>query len=76
MSKRQALSANYAFGGNLCCYAHRRSIGVLCLLTVQRYTHLKLKPGDLINDGMFKFVRNPNYIGEALIYLGFVGAAS
>ena len=45
-----------------------------CLLTVQRYTHLKLKPDDLITDGMFKIVRNPNYIGETLIYLGFVGA--
>lgn len=44
-----------------------------CLLAVQRYTHLKLKPDDLITDGMFKIVRNANYIGETLIYLGFVG---
>lgn len=51
-------------------------IFLLYVTDMQRYTHLKLKPGDLINDGMFKFVRNPNYIGEALIYLGFVGPPS
>lgn len=46
------------------------------VVAVQRYTHLKLQPGDLITDGMFKVVRNANYIGETLIYLGFVGEAS
>ena len=42
-------------------------------LPVQRYTHLKLKPDDLITSGFFAIVRNANYIGETLIYLGFVG---
>lgn len=42
-------------------------------LLVQRYTHLKLKPDDLITSGFFAIVRNANYVGETLIYLGFVG---
>lgn len=42
-------------------------------LPVQRFTHLKLKPDDLITSGFFAIVRNANYVGETLIYLGFVG---
>jgi protein-S-isoprenylcysteine O-methyltransferase Ste14 len=25
----------------------------------------------LINDGFFKYTRNPNYLGEIMLYLGF-----
>jgi protein-S-isoprenylcysteine O-methyltransferase Ste14 len=37
---------------------------------MQKHTALKLRPG-LITDGLFYRVRNPNYLGELLIYLGF-----
>jgi len=38
---------------------------------MQKYTQLRLSPDKLITDGMFTRVRNPNYFGELLIYLGF-----
>jgi steroid 5-alpha reductase family enzyme len=38
---------------------------------MQKYITLKLNPGNLIQDGMFQKVRNTNYLGELLIYLGF-----
>ena len=38
---------------------------------MQKYISLKLNPGKLIHDGMFKKLRNANYLGELLIYLGF-----
>lgn len=38
---------------------------------MQKHTSLKLRPGRLITDGMFARCRNPNYLGELLIYLGF-----
>ena len=53
---------------------------VLCLYTMgiflhyvsdaQKYYTLKLQPG-LIEDGLFARVRNPNYLGEILIYIAF-----
>jgi protein-S-isoprenylcysteine O-methyltransferase Ste14 len=36
----------------------------------QKYWTLKFRPG-LINDGFFRSTRNPNYLGEVLIYLAF-----
>jgi protein-S-isoprenylcysteine O-methyltransferase Ste14 len=38
---------------------------------MQKYTVLRLKPGELIDDGMFASSRNMNYFGELLIYGGF-----
>ena len=38
---------------------------------MQKYIYLKLKPGNLIKNGMFKKIRNTNYLGELFIYLGF-----
>ena len=38
---------------------------------MQKHTALALRPGELITDGLFARVRNPNYLGELLIYLGF-----
>lgn len=37
---------------------------------MQKHTALQLQPG-LITDGLFARIRNPNYFGELLIYLGF-----
>lgn len=38
---------------------------------MQKYTALQLRPGYLIEDGLFTRVRNINYFGELLIYAGF-----
>ena len=38
---------------------------------MQKYTHLKLNPGELIMDGFMYKCRNINYFGELLIYLSF-----
>lgn len=37
---------------------------------VQKYTQLKVKRG-LITDGLFTYVRHPNYLGEIMIYGSF-----
>ena len=38
---------------------------------MQKFIHLKLNPGHLITDHMFKKIRNTNYLGEFFIYSGF-----
>lgn len=38
---------------------------------MQKYTALQINPDQLITGGMFRYVRNINYLGELLIYLGF-----
>jgi len=53
---------------------------VLCLYTcgiflhyvsdAQKFYTLRLRPG-LIEDGLFQTTRNPNYLGEILIYVAF-----
>ena len=36
---------------------------------MQKHTSLALRPGQLITTGLFARTRNPNYLGELLIYL-------
>jgi len=38
---------------------------------MQKHTALRYQPEHLISDGMFQQVRNTNYFGELLIYMGF-----
>jgi len=38
---------------------------------MQKHEDLRLRPGQLIEDGMFSLCRNPNYFGELLIYASF-----
>jgi steroid 5-alpha reductase family enzyme len=38
---------------------------------MQKHIQLKYNPGHLIDDGLMARVRNINYFGELLIYLGF-----
>jgi steroid 5-alpha reductase family enzyme len=38
---------------------------------MQKFISLKLRPNNLITDGLWGSVRNPNYLGELLIYGGF-----
>jgi steroid 5-alpha reductase family enzyme len=47
-------------------------LGVVLMMTsdAQKYFTIKYKKG-LINIGMFKYTRNPNYLGEILLYGAF-----
>lgn len=49
------------------------TVGVFTHFTsdMQKHTALSLQPDSLITTGMFARLRNPNYFGELLIYLGF-----
>jgi protein-S-isoprenylcysteine O-methyltransferase Ste14 len=38
---------------------------------MQKHMHLQARPGTLLNDGLWARLRNPNYLGELLIYAGF-----
>ena len=38
---------------------------------MQKHVELQLNKGHLLHTGLWGFVRNPNYLGELLIYLGF-----
>jgi steroid 5-alpha reductase family enzyme len=38
---------------------------------MQKHLHLAARPGVLLTDGLWARVRNPNYLGELLIYAGF-----
>jgi protein-S-isoprenylcysteine O-methyltransferase Ste14 len=38
---------------------------------MQKHTSLALRPGALIQEGLWARIRNPNYLGELFIYLGF-----
>ena len=38
---------------------------------MQKHIELKYNPGHLITDGLMSRTRNPNYLGELLIYLSF-----
>lgn len=38
---------------------------------MQKHISLELRPGRLITEGLWSRVRNPNYLGELLIYAGF-----
>jgi protein-S-isoprenylcysteine O-methyltransferase Ste14 len=38
---------------------------------MQKHLSLQLRPGVLITEGLWSRVRNPNYLGELCIYLGF-----
>lgn len=42
---------------------------------MQKHISLALRPGELIQDGLWAGCRNPNYFGELLIYLGFSALA-
>lgn len=59
--------AERCFWGSFCT-----CLGIFYMIgsDVQKFTQLKLKKG-LITDGFFYATRNPNYLGEILIYSGF-----
>lgn len=38
---------------------------------MQKYVHLQARPGTLLQDGLWSRIRNPNYLGELMIYSSF-----
>ena len=43
---------------------------IMIAADAQKYFTLRINPG-LITDGMFRFIRHPNYLGEIMIYSSF-----
>lgn len=55
----------------LCVALYTLGIFLHFAADMQKYMWLKLRPGELLNEGLWARLRNPNYFGELLIYLGF-----
>ena len=55
----------------MCLMAYAFGLFLHFASDMQKFTALQLRPNNLIQDGLFARVRNPNYFGELLIYLGF-----
>jgi steroid 5-alpha reductase family enzyme len=55
----------------LCISIYTFGIFIHFVSDMQKHAALTLQPGHLISSGMFSRLRNPNYFGELLIYLGF-----
>ncbi|MEM7034680.1 MAG: DUF1295 domain-containing protein [Chloroflexota bacterium] len=49
------------------------SLGIFLHFTadMQKHIALQYRPGHLIDTGFWQYCRNPNYLGELLIYVGF-----
>ena len=58
----------------LCCYVTMFTLGIWLHHTAdtQKYFVLRARRG-LITDGLFSRCRNPNYLGEMMIYAAFAG---
>lgn len=59
--------------GERCFWAIFSTVIGVCLMIgadAQKYTQLKYKKG-LVSEGFFERTRNPNYLGEIMIYGGF-----
>lgn len=55
----------------VCTLIYIFGLVIMLLSDSQKYYTLKHKKG-LISDGMMKYTRNPNYLGEVLIYGSFI----
>ncbi len=51
----------------LCIGLHTLGVAVMLSADCQKYFTLRLRRG-LIDDGMFRTTRNPNYLGEMMVY--------
>lgn len=49
---------------------HTLGVAIMLASDAQKHFTLKHKPG-LIEDGMFRYVRHPNYLGEMMIYASY-----
>ena len=55
----------------LCVFVGAVGVFLHFAADMQKHTSLALRPGQLITDGLWSRTRNPNYLGELLIYLSF-----
>ena len=53
-----------------CIGIHTFGIVLMMSADAQKYFTLKLRPG-LIEEGLFKYLRHPNYLGEMLVYAAY-----
>ena len=49
---------------------HTLGVAIMLVSDAQKYYTLQYKKG-LITDGMFKYIRSPNYLGEVMIYSSY-----
>lgn len=50
-----------------CVILHTLGVVIMMTADIQKYYTLKYKRG-LITEGMFKYIRHPNYLGEIMLY--------
>lgn len=57
----------------LCLCISLYSLGIFLHFAsdMQKHLWLSLRPGQLLTSGLWSRIRNPNYLGELLIYCGF-----
>ena len=55
----------------LCIAMYSAGVFLHFVSDMQKHMSLELRPGTLITEGLWGLCRNPNYLGELLIYLGF-----
>ncbi len=55
---------------SLCVLLNLVGTAIMLAADAQKYFTLKARPG-LITDGMFRYVRHPNYLGEMMLYASF-----
>jgi protein-S-isoprenylcysteine O-methyltransferase Ste14 len=54
----------------ICILLYAVGVVIMVAADAQKFFTLRVKRG-LITDGMFRFVRHPNYLGEMLLYFSF-----
>jgi protein-S-isoprenylcysteine O-methyltransferase Ste14 len=59
----------------LCVLTYSFGVFLHFVSDMQKHMWLSLKPGQLLTEGLWSKLRNPNYFGELLIYAGFSGLA-
>ena len=78
MSRHSSLEGKALYGLNtvvtsvlflgICIVICTLGVAIMLAADAQKYFTLRVKRG-LITDGMFRYVRHPNYLGEIMIYL-------
>lgn len=55
----------------MCCFIYAFGVFYHFVSDMQKHMSLSLRPGVLIQEGLWSNCRNPNYFGEFLIYISF-----
>lgn len=53
-----------------CVFMYALGLSLMMVADAQKFYTLRLKRG-LITDGLFAYTRNPNYLGEIMVYASF-----